>query len=227
MDKSLKNDIIQWDIKSWSKSLRYWENAVDWNKIENVLELGSREGGLSLWLALKGKNIVCSDINNSSIKAQPLHTKYGVSEKITYEDIDATTIPYKNHFDLIIFKSMVTVIGRNGNMRKQQQVFDQVYKALKPGGIVLFAENLKASALHQWSRKKFVKWGKSCRYLSVADIRIFLEKFSLSEIKTTGILGTFGRTESQRSILAGLDSLVLNRICPSKWNYVVYGKAVK
>ena len=29
MKKELLNDIIQWDVKSWSKALEFWENNVD------------------------------------------------------------------------------------------------------------------------------------------------------------------------------------------------------
>jgi hypothetical protein len=52
MTKELTKDIIQWDVKSWSKALSYWDSKVEWNKIQHSLELGGREGGLSLWFAL-------------------------------------------------------------------------------------------------------------------------------------------------------------------------------
>ncbi|HYG49891.1 MAG TPA: class I SAM-dependent methyltransferase [Flavobacteriales bacterium] len=227
MDKELQKDILQWDVQSWSRPLRYWEQAVDWSKIENVLELGSNLGGLSLWLALKNKKVICSDRVDSQKKAEHLHTKYGLNGNVVYRDIDATSIPFENHFDLIVFKSVVTVIGRDGDRDIQIRVFDQVYKALKPGGTVLFAENLKASRLHQWSRKKFIEWGGSARYLALEDMSLFLEKFSSRKIYTTGVLATFGRSEKQRKVLAGIDSVFLNRLCPSRWNYIVYGSAVK
>jgi hypothetical protein len=80
MTKELAKDIIQWDIKSWSKALEYWDNNTDWNNVKNGLELGGREGGLSLWLALKGKETVCSDLkdvkkqrNNFTYNTRSLH----------------------------------------------------------------------------------------------------------------------------------------------------------
>lgn len=73
---------------------------------------------------------------------------------ITYQDIDATQIPYENEFDIIVFKSIIGGIGRNDNKEIQQLVFNQIYKALKPGGQLLFAENLSASPLHRF----FSKW---------------------------------------------------------------------
>ena len=58
MHKDVLRDIVQWDVSSWSKALLYWENNVDWSRIENGLELGGREGGLSLWLSLKGISMI-------------------------------------------------------------------------------------------------------------------------------------------------------------------------
>ena len=59
MTNELIKDIIGWDIKSWSKALVYWNSVVDWSKIQQGLELGGREGGLSLWLGLKGVSTSC------------------------------------------------------------------------------------------------------------------------------------------------------------------------
>ncbi len=153
MTKELTKDIIQWDIKSWSKALGYWDSNIDWSKVQNGLELGGRQGGLSLWLALKGKQTICSDLKDT---AEPLHLRYNVTSLIEYQDIDATNIPYENHFDIKVFKSIIGGIGRNYNYEIQQKVFKEIYKALKPGGKLLFAENLIASSVHQKLRKKFV-----------------------------------------------------------------------
>jgi hypothetical protein len=55
----------------------------------------------------------------------------------------------------------------------------------------------------------------------------FLSDFSYHDIKTTGLLGTFGRTERQRNVLSAVDDLVLNKICPDRWKYICYGIAEK
>src|SRR5688572_9343259 len=115
-------DIIQWDVKSWSAAIDYWEKEINWNLINDCLELGGREGGLSLWLALKGKNVICSDLSEVRNTAEGLHKKYSLAN-IIYEDIDATDIPYENHFDLIVFKSIMGGIGRNNNTVLQQKAF--------------------------------------------------------------------------------------------------------
>lgn len=227
MTKEQTNDIIQWDVKSWSKALRYWENNVEWSKVKNGLELGGREGGLSLWLALKGINVICSDLKDVETTASALHQKHAVSTLITYEDIDASNIPYENHFDIIVFKSIIGGIGSNDNYEIQEKVFKQIHKALKPGGKLLFAENLVASPLHRQLRKRFVKWGSSWRYVSINEMKEFLKDFSKVELKTTGMLGTFGRNERQRNFLSGVDNLLLNKVAPRAWKYIAYGVAQK
>ena len=227
MTQKRTKDIMQWDVKSWSKALSYWESNIVWDKVQNGLELGGREGGLSLWLALKGKTVVCSDLKNVKETAQQLHLQYNIASHITYQDIDATDIPYEHYFDIIVFKSIIGGIGRNDNYDIQQKVFNEIYKALKPGGKLLFAENLKASSFHQRVRKRFVNWGSSWRYVSINEMRKFLKDFSNCEIKTTGILGTFGRNERQRNLLSSMDKLIINKICPENWKYICYGIAEK
>ena len=227
MTSDTLEDIIQWDIKSWARVLSYWDKKTDWDKVHNCLELGGREGGLSLWLALKGKTTVCSDLKDVKQTAENLHLRYSVNSLIKYQDIDATNIPYENYFDIIIFKSIIGGIGRNNNLEKQQNVFDEIYKALQPGGKLLFAENHIASKLHQQLRKKFVRWGNDWRYVSIQEMKEFLKPYSTTEIKTTGLVATFGRNESQRNLLATLDDILLNKVCPDKWKYITYGVAEK
>ena len=221
------NDIIQWDVRSWSVALDYWDQNVNWSQVHQALELGGREGGLSLWLALKGKQVICSDLENTEITAAALHKRYGVSGLITYRDIDATSIPYENSLDLIVFKSIIGGIGRNNNPEMQQKVFDEIYKALKPGGKLLFAENLIASPAHQLMRKKFVRWGNSWRYVSLDEMKRYLRNFTACDIRATGFLSAFGRSEGMRKYLSIADALVLNKFSPDDWKYISYGIATK
>lgn len=227
MEKKLLRDIIQWDVYSWQRALLYWEKNVNWSQVATVLELGGNNGGLSLWLALKGKKVICSDIVDVYKTAYPLHAKYGVSSLIQYEIIDATNIPYENYFDVIVFKSIIGGIGRNNNLEKQYKVFEQIHKALKNDGQLLFAENLIASPLHQQMRKRFIQWGTSWRYVSLEEMKDFLKIFKSYQINTTGVLATFGRNEWQRGYLAILDDFLFNKICPDEWKYIAYGIAKK
>lgn len=223
----INKDIIQWDVKSWSKALDFWERNVPWENVNKCLELGGREGGLSLWMALKGKEVVCSDYENAKATAQKLHSKYKLENQIQYMDIDATNIPFENHFDVIVFKSIIGGIGYNNNLEAQKLVFNQIYKALKPGGKLLFAENLVASPLHVYFRTKFIKWGNSWRYINKSETVEFLKEFKSTQIKTNGFLAAFGRTESQRTFFSYFDRYFFNWLFPESWKYIVYGIAIK
>lgn len=227
MNDNLINDIIQWDVKSWSHALQYWEEKINWNEVNNCLEIGANKGGLSLWLALKGKKEICSDYKDVETNAKPLHSKYNVLDFIIYENIDALHLPYENFFDIIVFKSIIPSIGRNNNIERQKLVFSEAHKALKKGGKLLFAENLTATVIHKFARKHFVKWGNSCRYININEVKNFLGIFNTYEIKTTGVISAFGRNESQRQILANIDDALFNKICPDTWKYIIYGIAEK
>ncbi len=91
---------------------------------------------------------------------------------------------------------------------------------------LLFFVNLKASALHQLLRRRFVEWASRWRYVSIDEVGALLAPFSRVETACSGCLATFGRTERQRAILHGLDA-VLNPVLPRRWKYIVAGCAVK
>lgn len=193
----------------------------------DCLELGARGGGLTLWMARAGHRVICSDLEKSEGRARPLLERYGITSGVTYQDIDATAIPYDDHFDRIVFKSVLGGIGSNDSIERQRCAVQSIHRALKPGGKLLFAENLAGSPLHEYLRRRFVQWGERWRYPTLAEMRGFLEPFRDVRYGTTGFLGTFGRSESQRSVLAALDDVALNRVVPEQWHYIVYGVATK
>lgn len=228
LNPDLVRDIIEWDVRNWSEPLRFWEHTLDWSGApKRCLEVGAGNGGLALWLALKGHRVVCSDLVNPAHRAARLHEKYGVASLIEYAAIDATNIADRARFDIIAFKSILGGIGRNDDRARQQLAIDEMYNALKPGGILLFAENLRASPAHRFFREKFVGWGKSWRYVTLAEMREFLRKFASVQMRATGVIGALGRTERERNFLARVDQVVLNRLLPDEFKYLVYGIAIK
>jgi SAM-dependent methyltransferase len=224
----LIEDIIEWDIVNWSYCLDFWEKNVELTKSKkNCLEIGARAGGLSLWMALKGYDVICSDLYNPQLKARAIHEKYNISKNIKYEIINATNIPYENYFDIIMFKSVLGGIGKNGNKELQSNAMYEIYKALKPSGVLLFAENCAGFFLHQFIRKKFIEWGVLWSYVTLTEMKEFLAPFSSYKYTTIGFLGCFGRNEEQRSLLGKIDQHLLNKIIPEKWKYIIIGVALK
>lgn len=219
-------DFIIWDTVNWSRAIQFWEKHVPLSDMKlNCLELGSNQGGLSLWLRTLGHNAICSDLSTPEETASAYHTRFGIND-ITYEAIDATKIPYKDHFDIITFKSMLGGASRGGKDENKKIVLEQIHKALKPGGKLLFAENLEASAMHRFLRKRFIKWGQDWNYLKYREVEELFTDFKDVKFITVGFFGAFGRNESQRKFLGHIDSL-LSFLIPKGCKYILIGIAIK
>ena len=142
---------------------------------------------------------------------------------IEYRDIDATDVPYENHFDVVIVKSVLGGVGS-----RQTDAVTQILKSLKPGGRLLFAENIRATIFHRVARSIAYKIrGTSWRYPSLAQMTELLGDFTTAEVRSTGVLAMFGISESMRLALATVDDRLVNRIVPRSWKYVSYGVATK
>ena len=225
-DSEIFKDIIQWDIKTWSKALPFWQKNVSIKSEMRALAIGEREGGISLWLALQGVNVVCTDYNDFPKETTQLHKRHNVSDRIYYENgidlADLSKFP-SSSFDLVVFKS---VLGALSKKEKQQKAFEEMNRVLKPGGAILFAENSKGSKLHSVFRKKFIKWNSYWRYLDYKRDQDLFVGFSSVKLTTSGFIAVFGRTEKQRSVLAAFDRII-NPILPPSFNYVVFGVLTK
>jgi SAM-dependent methyltransferase len=227
ISQGLKNDIIEWDISNWSKALDFWDKHVDVSdKGYSCLELGGRRGGLSLWLAVNGNKVICSDLASPEESAKPLHEKHAVTENISYQGINAVNIPFENEFDLVVFKSILGGVSGNGRDELKKKMIDEIYKSIKPGGKLLFAENLESSFFHQFIRKKFTNWGDRWNYLNYAEMDHVFSSFDKISYGTWGFLATFGRSEGQRRFLGKIDALIQPFI-PKKKRYIVFGVAEK
>ena len=228
INKRILKDIIEWDIINWSLALTFWEkHSKKINENSLVLEIGSRNGGLSLYAALKGAKVICSDLHKPRIEAKLKHKRYGVSPLIKYRTIDVTNIPYDSTFDTIMFKSVLGGVGRYERKDLQSKAINEIYKALKIGGQLVFAENLIGSPFNQYLRSKFVKWGNIWRYISLDEMNEFLSPFSDVKYYSCGFLGNLGRTENQRKFLGLLDKNIFNNIVSNTYHYILIGVATK
>ena len=202
-----ERDICDWDVSTWAPAITFWQERIELQG-RRCLELGARLGGLSLWLALNKANVLCSDLWGSD-RAAPLHQRYNV--EVAYEDIDATQIPYAAAFDIVVFKSM---LGALQTFDRQRLAIEQIYKALKPGGALLFAENLAGSPMHGLLRRYLRQWATTWRYVSLHEMGDLLRPFSSVEFRTAGVVG--------RSV-----DRVIRHLCPPAWRYVIYGVAIR
>jgi len=228
---SILKDILQWDWEIWQIPLKFWEEKVPWEKVHTCMEIGAKRGGLTLWLSyLKEKECYCTDIVDPKPLAYPLHQKYfqdpkKLEKKIRYGKVDATRMNESEKWDCIVLKSVLGDIGAKGNNLAQEVAIQKIYRALKPGGFFLFAENLKGSFLHQIGRR-FVPWGKDWNYPTLSRIYTLLLPFSEKEIRTIGFFYPFGKKIYLRKIALSLD-LLLDPLIPLAEKYIVYGIARK
>jgi ubiquinone/menaquinone biosynthesis C-methylase UbiE len=172
--------------------------------------------------------VICSDLTNPKATAQMLHNKYKLNYKIQYESIDCTKLLYKeNFFDVVIFKS---VIGALGSEEKQRLAIQEILRVLKPGGVLLFAENLNSSFLHTYLRRKFVPWSfreqNRWRYLKLNEMYLFLNKYNFVELNTTGFFANLVGNNLIKNIISYFD-YVFEKLLPKKLRYIVYGAAIK
>lgn len=225
MDEVLLRDIVEWDTVTWGRAISYWQteqlnlNAVHGKGI-CVLDIGSRGGGLSLLFALMGCQVRCTDLDNPKETAAPLHQRYNVEDRITYQALDVLKLDEEETCDIICFKSVLGGVGHHNNYDAQRKMVENIYRALRPGGYLFFAENTTASPLHRFLRKHFISWSSYWRYVSLKEVEELCCPFAEVHRKSFGFWGTMGRNERQRIFLGSVDQL-LDRFIPAEAKYCV------
>ena len=220
-------DHLEWDVSTWSQALTCWltEGRIPLRGAR-VLEIGGRHGGMALWLAEQGADVVCSDLGGPSAKAVALHGARGVSPRMSYVDLDATAMSYDREFDVVVFKSVLGSVGGGAGIEGQRAMIGGIRRALRPGGELLFAENLAGPAMVRFLRRKFVPWNEGWLYSEPEVLTEMLSCFATT-MTTFGTLALLGRTEAQRKHLSSLDRHLLDRLGGPSWRYVAAGVARK
>lgn len=227
-DPALLQDIIEWDVGNWGRAVKFWDDQLDadWSG-RTALDLGAGGGGLSLYLALRGCRVTYCDFTPPRPAALELFKRHGVQDRVEYSRANVTRLPFADAgYDVVAFKSLLASVGKFGGLESQKSVFDEVYRVLKPGGVLLFAENAHGSAFHAFCRDRFAAWGHDCRYPSLAELEVWLSAFSHVRLETFGVLAAFGRREWQRRALSRLDH-VITPVFPKESRYLAYGFSVK
>ena len=219
-------DLLHWDVRTWSVALDAWAPVVAAAPpVLRCLEVGAGPGGPTLWLAAQGHDVVCTNLAGTREQAFPLHERYGVVDRVEYRDIDLREgLPYRDEFDVVVFKSVLGGLGADPAFARS--VIAEIRAALKPGGVLLFAENLRGSPVHRAARWLAYRVRRSSwRYPTLDELTGLLDAFDDLDLRTNGSVAVLGPTEGIRSVLAGLDAAALVRITPARWRYMAYGVA--
>jgi hypothetical protein len=226
--KTTLDEILGWDTRNWSRALEACEPMLHREQGLSALEIGAPpdHGGLSLWMALNGYQVTCSGygiygpwINNID-KLKTIHNQHHVGAQINYEEINACNIPHNETFDLVILKSVLGGIVRQKDFSIAHQVTDQIYKYLRPGGIVIALENLISTPIHNFLRRRYTAGSQGWRYFTENELLTFYSKFSVKMFEKVGLLGCFGRNLTQQNILGLVDQYLLERITGNHWGYI-------
>jgi hypothetical protein len=227
--RDLLSDIFGWDVITWSPSLEHWQRhaTVDFTR-STALEIGAgQSGGVSLWLALQGCEVVCSTIGGVPERVRALHRRYGVAHRVRYSSLDVLELSEENAYDVIAFKSVLGGIGANGRADLQARAIARLHAALKPGGNLLFAENLAATRVHAALRMRFGAGKDGWRYLTTREMARLLRPFSAVHYRTSGFFGAWGSSEMQLRMSGAVDGLLCRWLVPASWQYVLIGVAIK
>jgi len=226
MDFNTLTDIIEWDVLNWGE-LIYNFDALLCTLPSNakILAIGERNGGLSLWLALKGFHVICSDRIEFSNYTYQLHEKYNVSHLITYKTLDILNLSEsEDYYDLVIFKSVLGGVKseyHNANTRDfqtRQNAINNIFKILKKGGYLYITENLEGNVLHKMGRYFFRK-NKGWHYITISELKLLFKRFELVEIKTFGVFYTIFKNNKINKMFYNINKFV-NNLLPSNYKYI-------
>lgn len=114
-----------------------------------ILDYACGVGEFSVALAQRGYSVKGFDISDKGIVvAQGLANRYRVADKAEFAVANAQELPYEDgEFDLVIGKAVLH------HIIKYRSTADELYRVLKPGGLVVFCEGAATNPFIRFSRR--------------------------------------------------------------------------
>ncbi len=143
--------------------------------VKHMLEVGCGTGHWTTFFAEQGFRVLATDSSKSMLRI----AEEKKPANITFHRADADNLPFENKsFDVI---SAVTVLEF---VDDKQQVFDEIYRVLKPGGwLLLGCLNANSELGKTKSNDQVYKHGD---FLTIDQLQTFLTKFGTPKI-TQGV----------------------------------------
>ena len=224
-----KREYFEWDKYTWCRSLNLWDKGLNKVVPKYGLEIGARTGSLSeLLICHYGLRMVASDQNTMTDEMKEKLKKWSDCDMLTYSEEDAKKLKFlDNTFDLVVFKSVMGTVGAFGHDNDQEKMMIEIFRVLKNGGILLFAENLNGNLLHKYFRKKYSPWAYYWNYPDLYRFKSMLHNFSEIKYCTSGVFAAFVKDRYLiKSCVSDIDYL-FEKCIPENWRYLIYGYAIK
>lgn len=215
---------LQWDELAWGKCLGLFKKIVTEKGISSGLEIAANKGGISLFFASElGINMLCTDLDNPEERFNTVYKNLSTSN-IKFAAINGLDMKLAdNSIEMLVFKSF---LGGMRTFENQQKAMNEIYRVLKPGGVLLFAENLGGSKLHRFFRRMLVPWGTSWRYITIGELEELIAPFGEKQIETFGFFSAFGKINFLKKLFYMFDQST-NSVLPNSMKYICYGYAIK
>jgi SAM-dependent methyltransferase len=226
-----RREIVQWDVPTWWRPVAYFGEVIEANGLRgaNVLEVGARDGGTALYLAkFHDMHVVATDIDPVSERGRQLHVKHGVTANIEYDVADATDLHFADgSFDVVVTKSVLGGISGALGAGAMRTSIREMARVLRPGGHLLFAENLSGSAVHRQARKVRA-WHNAWHYPTYRTLEESFSEVGRLSMHATGCAAVLvpERLARTKQTVALIDN-GLQKLIPNRWCYVGYGDVLK
>ncbi len=131
------------------------EQLLDLPQYSHILDLCCGYGRHAIPLAQRGYQVTGQDSSSFMLQqAQVAAEKEGLV--LHWEHSDMRNIPFTNEFDAVI--NIFTSFGYLENEAEDQKVLDQIYKALKPGGLFLLETIYQPRVLRSHSPHGIIRY---------------------------------------------------------------------
>lgn len=165
---------VEWSMKYFPKGAK-------------ILELGAGTGGDTLFLDKQGVEVMATDFSKPALKA--LKRKANKNSQLETKQFDLSNLfPFKDEVFDIVYAHLVL---HYFNKQTTQQIYDEIFRVLKPGGIVAVLLNSVTDPEYGTGKELeedyFDVPNKGAkRYFSIESLKPFISKFEIITLDNKG-----------------------------------------